>query len=378
MIPLLIITILLLVGYALLLGSYRAGWQAIPAFQVPEGFVPQTSITVVIPARNEEATIASCIESLLAQDYPAALRQIIVIDDHSVDETAEITGRYAAQNVQCIRMAKLPKPAGKAYKKLALATGIARAESELILTTDADCTGGPQWLRTLAACYEQTKPVAIIGPVAFMPAESPIAVFQALDFATMQGVTGAVHRKSWGSMANGANLAFRKTAFDAVGGYAGTDHIVSGDDLLLLYKLGKQFPGQTAYLKSKDARVNTPPQPDFGSFLEQRIRWASKSGKYGDRRLTAQLILVYLTNLALLTVVFTAIFSTFSWGAVLVLWSLKALIDYGSAQPVLDYYGLAGKMQYLLLFQPLHVAYIVVAGFLGSTGHYRWKGRTVK
>ena len=379
MIAILVITALLLVGYGLLLGSYREGWKAIVPFTVAEDFVPHTGITVLIPARNEEANLTVCIESLLAQDYPAALREIIVVDDHSVDATVEIAQRYAGQGVRCIRMSDLPGNAGRAYKKQALAAGIARATSELIVTTDADCTAGPQLLRTLAARYEAAdKPVAIIGPVVFSPAVHPVEVFQALDFATMQGVTAAIHHKGWGSMGNGANLAFQRAAFEAVGGYAGTDHIVSGDDLLLLHKLGKQFPGQTAYLKSEAAFVHTPPQPDLGSFLEQRVRWASKSGKYGDVRLTAQLALVYLTNVALLTVLAVAFWGVVPWGAVLLLWVSKALIDSWSAGPVLVYYGFEEKLKYLFLFQPLHVFYIVVAGFLGIVGKYSWKGRAVK
>ncbi len=375
---LLVLTALLLAGYTWLLSSYRAGWKAIPPFVVKEDFVPQTSISVIIPARNEEGNIASCIESLLAQDYPAALRQIIVVDDHSVDATADIAGRFINHNVQCIRMVNLPKPAGKAYKKQALSAGIALANSELILTTDADCLAGPHLLRTLAARYEESKPVAIIGPVTFAPAERLVEIFQVLDFATMQGVTAAIHHKGWGTLANGANLSFQRAAFHAVGGYEGTNHIVSGDDLLLVYKLRKAYPGQIAYLKSEAAVVSTPPQPDLGTFLEQRVRWASKSGKYGDGLLTAQLALVYLTNLALLGVFLAAFLTPLPWGAVLVLWGFKAIIDSWSAGPVLDYYGLDSKTQYLFLFQPLHVVYIVVAGFLGMLGKYSWKGRAVK
>ncbi len=378
MIPLLLVTALLLIGYALLMSSYRAGWRQIRPFRVPGDFVPQTRICVVVPARNERYNINDCIKSLLEQDYPAHLRQIIVVDDHSVDDTVEIARGYADRGVQCIRMADLPKPAGKAYKKQALAAGIARAEAELILTTDADCTSGTGLLRTVAARYEAGKPVAIIGPVIFSPVRQSVHIFQALDFASMQGITAAIHQRGWGSMANGANLAFQKTAFDAVGGYEGIDHIASGDDLLLVHKLSKHYPGQVAYLKSKDALVSTPPQPDWGSFLEQRVRWASKSGRYGDSRLTAQLLLVYLVNVALLAIVWDAIFGLTPWGAVLIFWTLKVMVEYWATAPVLAYYGLSSKMRYLFFFQPVHVLYIVVTGFLGLIGKYSWKDRKVK
>ena len=56
------------------------------------------SVTVLVPARNEEANISKCLDSLLNQNYPSDKLEIVVIDDDSEDSTAEIVNDYAAQH----------------------------------------------------------------------------------------------------------------------------------------------------------------------------------------------------------------------------------------------------------------------------------------
>lgn len=369
------ILVVLLLLYAGLMVAYRRGWDRTPVFKIPENFTPKTRIGVIIPARNEEDAIALCLQGLLAQDYPKDLLQIIVVDDHSDDATAAIAENLGAR---VLRMADFPEPEGQAFKKYALQKGIeAATAAELILTTDADCTAGPQWLKTVAAFYEKESPAAIIAPVRFTPTADWLDIFQTLDFASMQGITAAVNTLGIGTMANGANLAFSRKAFEAVGGYEGTTHLATGDDYLLVHKMQAAFPENIRYLKARKAIVSTAPQPDMLSFFQQRIRWASKSGKYKDTPLTAQLLLVYVFNLALLIAFFVAFTPALSWGAFIVFLALKAAAEYYFLEPVLRYYRLSQLSLYFLALQPLHMLYIVLAGFLGFMGKYEWKARTV-
>ena len=178
-------------------------------------------------------------------------------------------------------------------------------------------------------------------------------------------------------MANGANLAFSKEAFEAVGGYEGTTHLATGDDYLLVHKLQTAFPGAVKYLKSRKALVSTAPQPDMLSFFQQRIRWASKSGKYKDSALTAQLVLVYAVNLALLVAFLMAFTPAFYWGGFLFLVALKIGVEYYFLEPVLRYYRLSHLSLYFLFLQPFHIFYVVLAGLLGFAGKYEWKARTI-
>ena len=376
----LILCVLLTVGYTLLMLMYRRGWKLQKEFTVPPNYEPATRLTVVIPARNEASNIGPCIDSVLGQIYPPYLLEIIVVDDHSDDETAAIVAEYADRNVRCISLAEHLDNSEPtiAYKKAAIAAGIALAAGELIVTTDADCTAPNMWLRYIAARYEQTGADMIVAPVQYKARNTILQLFQLIDFMSMQGITAAAHALKLGNMSNGANLAFRKAAFNVVGGYEGINHLASGDDYLLMMKIHKQNPLGITYLKSPLATVATPAQPDWQSFLQQRIRWASKSGKYSDHRLTLVLLLVYTFNAMVLLLSLSSFFHPalqFTAAAVV---SIKIIAEYYYLQPVARFFGQDRALWYFPFLQPLHVIYIVLAGFLGFMGVYEWKGRRVK
>lgn len=375
----LVLCIALTVCYTALIATYRLGWAKQKTFVIPPDFAPTVFISVVIPARNEQENIGACIESILAQVYPLGLLEVIVVDDHSYDNTAEIVGEFSEYNVRCLDLAAhldYDKPT-TAFKKAALAAGIAQSKGELIVTTDADCVAPNAWLMHIAAIYELQQPEMVAAPVIFKSDNSILQVFQLIDFMTMQGITAAAHQLQLGNMSNGANLAFRKATYETVGGYAGSEHMASGDDYLLTTKFSRLRPNAIAYLKSEQAIVTTAPQYTWTDFLQQRIRWASKSGKYNDYKLTAVLSLVYLFNVAIVAVA-VAGYSQRVWlYAALCMLVAKTIVEYPFVSSVARFFRRKWAMRYFPFLQPLHILYIVLAGLLGLVGAYKWKGRKV-
>ena len=370
---------ILTVGYCLLMLAYRIGWAKQETFDLPDTYLPQTFISIIIPARNEAHNIGACIDSILAQKYPASLFEVIVIDDHSEDDTAAIVEQYASKNVRCVRLADiLAEKQINSYKKAALAAGITASKGALIVTTDADCVAADKWLVNLAAIFERDKPAMIVAPVTYSAKRNILQIFQLIDFMSMQGITAAAHKLNLGNMCNGANLAFSKAAFEFVHGYDNISHLASGDDYLLMMKINKAYPGGISYLKSPEAIVTTAPQTTWKGFLQQRVRWASKSGKYNDAPLTAILILVYLFNVALFALAIAGFFSSFYWLVAIGMLVVKIIAEYLFLRGVARFFNSAWITGYFVLLQPLHVAYIVVAGFLGFFGKYEWKGRNVQ
>jgi cellulose synthase/poly-beta-1,6-N-acetylglucosamine synthase-like glycosyltransferase len=88
-------------------------------------------VTIVIPAYNEERQIRGAIESILAQDYPAERRQLLVLSDASSDATDQIVGEYASRGVELLRM---PVRSGKTAAENA---SIGRIRGEIVINTDA-------------------------------------------------------------------------------------------------------------------------------------------------------------------------------------------------------------------------------------------------
>ncbi len=387
---LLIISVILFGIYFSLIIYYRQSWVSISDYKFSiSDFQPTTKISVVIPARNEAENIKNCLDSIVNQSYPKHLFEILVVDDHSTDNTAAIITGYASQNVKLISLKDFVAPAAiNSYKKKAIEIAVQQSTGDLIVTTDADCFVPQNWLQTIAAFYQEKKPEFIVMPVAIDCSFHFIEMFQAVDFMTLQGITGAAVYKKMHSMCNGANLAYSKKAFVQVNGFAGIDTIASGDDMLLMHKIYKQYPDGIAYLKSKEVIVHTAPVKTIGEFFNQRIRWASKADKYDDRRIFAVLLLVYLFNCLLLVLPIFALINNIQYsilnvqcstfGAWLLLLLLKTITELIFLLPVAKFFNKQSLLWLFPLMQLFHILYTVIAGWLGKFGSYKWKDRKVK
>ncbi len=371
----------LLLLYGLLLFYYRSGWKQLPLFDaadIANHPPPTLTVSVIIPARNEAANIGPCLQSLLQQDYPAALLEIIVVNDQSTDNTAALVQTFPARRVMLLDVQYQPGETVTAPKKRAIEQGIAAAAGQLIVTTDADCTAGPRWVSSLAAWHRLHATVFIAAPVKIKDGHSLLSKFQALDFLTMQGITGASVYKRLHNMCNGANLAYSRNVFYEVNGFKGIDTIASGDDMLLMHKIATKYPSQTGFIKCPEVIVTTLPAASWREFFQQRIRWASKAMHYKSPKLFLALLLVYLTNAALLATALSALYYPVAALYFAALWLLKFLLEIVFVKEPAAFFGQQYLLPYLFLLQPLHIAYIVVSGFFGPFKSYQWKGRKLK
>lgn len=371
--------LLLLVLYAAVIFYYNNNWRSLPEYAPKSIMIPSTTFSIIIPARNEANNIGPLLQSILAQTYSHDLFEVIVVDDHSTDETASIVSRYA-----WVRLLQLKEDRINSYKKKAIETGIAAAKNEWIVCTDADCIVTPEWLQALASFISDKEPVFVAAPVSFIAGaskgkrESILYIFQALDFLTLQGITGASVAGKKHNMCNGANLAYKREVFYEVDGFKGIDNIASGDDMLLMHKIWKQYPEQIGYLKSKEAIVETEAAPTWKAFFNQRIRWASKATSYDDKRIFIVLLLVYLFNCSFLALLVLSVFNIIYLYVFLIFIVLKTTVEISFVGRVSRFFNRRHLLKYFLFFQPLHIGYTIISGFLGTFGSYEWKGRKVK
>jgi cellulose synthase/poly-beta-1,6-N-acetylglucosamine synthase-like glycosyltransferase len=367
----------LLLSYVLLVLWYRWAWRQLPEVVTPH-FEPTTSVTVLVPARNESRNIEACLQSLVAQEYPVHLLQIVVIDDASEDDTSEKVADMAARHphVSCLRME--PDAAVQSHKKRAIEKGIASATGELIVCTDADCSMGPHWLSALVFAKEKNHLQFVAAPVRYQPGRSLLSVFQTLDFTTLQGITGASVSKRFHTMCNGANIAYTKAAFEEVGGFAGIDQLPTGDDMLLMHKIFRRYPQGVQWLKSKEAVVSTQPCSSWRDFFQQRIRWASKAAFYDDKRIFYVLLLVYLFNVMFPVMAVAGFFLPGAWWWLLIALIVKTLIELFFLAPVAAFFGDIPLLRWFPFLQVHHIIYTIIAGWLGRFGRYEWKGRVIQ
>ncbi|MEM1323935.1 MAG: glycosyltransferase [Bacteroidota bacterium] len=373
--------LLLSLAYIVIICIYINGWSALPEFPVPASFHPATPLSIIVPARNEAKNILPCLKSILQQDYPTELFEVIVIDDHSTDETAQLVEGLEAPQLRLLKLAEhLKAGEHRAYKKKAIELGISQAKGQLILTTDADCIAPPQWLHLMAAFYEQKGCKFIAAPVNFYQEQSLLESFQSLDFMGMMGITGAGIHKGFMHMCNGANLAYEKAVFEEVGGFAGIDQLASGDDMLLMQKVAQKYPGQLGFLKQAAATVLTPAAPTLKAFLQQRLRWASKSKAYSEWKITLILALVFFLciNILLGVILFPFLGIGIIWPLLLQI-GVKLLMDYLLLSRMSTFFNRSDLMRVFIPAQGLHLLYIAFIGAASNLiNQYQWKGRLTR
>ena len=121
------------------------------------------SVTVLMPMHNEAKVAAYALDAVLASDYPAQRLEIIPIDDHSDDATAEILASYAARDPRVRPIAVLN--GNRRGKANALNAALPHATSEIVLVFDADYTPGKGLIRRLAMAFADPQVGAVMGRV---------------------------------------------------------------------------------------------------------------------------------------------------------------------------------------------------------------------
>ncbi len=365
---------LLFLGYFMLLFFFLRNWNELSTTTV--GNVENGSdLSVVIPVRNEAEGIIKCIDAILEQKYSGEFN-IIVVDDHSTDGTAEIV-RQKYDAVQSVKLIALSDQDGdNSGKKAALSLGISESAGNIIVTTDGDCEYSPRWLATLTSCFNNDVQI-VTGPVIYPDGAKMLEGFQALDLLSLILATVAGIQSRNYFLGNGANLAFKRTAFDAVNRYAGNEGHVSGDDLFLIQKIADHYGANAiGYAKSIDAAVLTEPPTTLRGFMSQRLRWASKNDALNGRRVYYLWIFLWCVNASVIALLILGTLGAVPLWIVGLLIYVKMLIEGISLYKVSDYFNMKGAMRWFPWAFFLNILYVVGIGLMaGLKPSFKWKGR---
>ncbi len=329
-----------------------------------------TPVSIVIAAKDEEAYIQATLESLLQQDYPSENLEIIVVDDRSGDNTAEIVRHLQSKHPNLKLIQQTTAIPNLSPKKQALAVGINASTTEFILTTDADCKHPSTWVKNLISHFEADTGM-VVGQVRFARRTGAFwQNLQAIDYqAQMVGAAGLVEA---GAPFNcsGASLAFRRAAYLSVGGYSGLQHLISGDDELLMAKMSR-YGWRIIAATGKDCVVATEPPHTLKELWHQRVRWASKGIHYSPFRtlLLSGVFLFYLTLIltplcALTNVNWLFPLSAFGW---------KLILDYIVLKFGKNLYNDSFHIVEFFCAEIIHPPFIVAVSLVGHFGTFRWK-----
>ena len=188
-----------------------------------------------------------------------------------------------------------------------------------------------------------------------------------------------IFRKSY-FLANGANISFKKAAFNAVNGYEGNEHLASGDDVFLINKIATSAIGKIGFIKSSDGVVTTKSESSWSSLIQQRKRWATKSLKMGDNQISKIQAFIFMYCMIILLFIFVGLFySGWILTAGLAALLIKMATDYYFLNSLCRFFG---KNRVMTSFLPcffLYFIHIFLSGVYAlNPSDFDWKGREVR
>ncbi|SFN41219.1 Glycosyltransferase, catalytic subunit of cellulose synthase and poly-beta-1,6-N-acetylglucosamine synthase [Bizionia echini] len=371
-----IIAISITLAYLLLIGVLIYGFEKVPRFKL-DNTPPKTAFSLIVPFRNEENNLPQLLKSIKDLDYPTDLYEIILVDDHSEDQSVRVIKTFIENGLKHVTILKNTVKSSSP-KKAAIAKAIKNAQYDWVITTDADCRVPKLWLKSFDNIIQKTHLRLIAAPVNYYDIASFLDRFQTLDLLSLMGTTIGGFGIKEPFLANGANLAYQKTLFSELSGFDGSTEIASGDDVFLLQKAVKYNSDDVCYLKSIDATVETKPQRNWDQLVSQRLRWAAKATNYKSFFAIITGLVVFLMNFLIIILIPVVSFGVMNLNDFIYILLIKMGIDFlliFKTSRFLNQESVLTSFLVSSVFYPFFTLYIISISFFRS---YTWKGRTFK
>ncbi len=235
------------------------------------------TVSVIVVCHNEAKNLPGLMTSLISQKYPSELFEIIVADDDSTDDTRKIIEAFADRGITLSYMLVKGRERVVSPKKHALEQAIKASHGEIVLTTDADCVVPLNWVQTMVEAFADGVSMVAGYSRTRIPdwgSASILQKYEHLDFALTYLVLGGGYTigRSWACI--GQNLAYTRTAFEDVGGFASIRDLISGDDVNLM-QLMRRSGHRIIFNFDPRSFVSTNPVRSWKQLVNQRTRWAS-------------------------------------------------------------------------------------------------------
>lgn len=294
--------------------------------------------------------------------------EVMWVDDHSEDGSDQIIEELISGNPQH-HLLKLTDHFGK---KAALKMAIDSSKFNWILTTDADVRLNQKWLNAVQKAMVILDCDMLLLPVGVeFEKKNWLATFLAAEHTAVQALSMGLAARNFPISCNGANLLFRKSAFDKVGGYNGNDHIPSGDDVFLLQSFLSNKLNVKAHWDD-DVLIHTSTPKKFIQTLEQRLRWAGKTGRMSHPYARiAGAILVFNAVMLIIAPFWSSTIMELWFGALMV----RVITDVLLIKSVGKHYNQHRNPLTLTLVSLLYIPYILLMGIGSAIWRPKWKGR---
>jgi cellulose synthase/poly-beta-1,6-N-acetylglucosamine synthase-like glycosyltransferase len=330
-------------------------------------------VSVIIPIRNEAPRMEGLLRTLGLQNCPGT--EYIFVDDRSSDESPAILRGFAGTR-EDVRIITLTENPGPNHKQYALSRGIAAAQGELFLFTDADCEVPLSWIRSMILRMADKRVGVVIGPVfklPELPAKLPVdrnrrgffQVYQCFDHAIRYMYLMASTGIGAAGGGFGNNLILRRKTLDFIGGYEGIPPS-STEDAALISQIRAKSKYQVRSACGADVFVMTRGEKSWGNLVNQTLRW-NNGGLFSPEistRLNFRFLMITISMGMLAIPLLPFIHSLWPLpGAVFLAMTMNTLVTLNIFSTAIPKAGPAWILH--TVFTPLYFTFLTILGFLG-------------
>jgi len=324
-------------------------------------------ISILIAARNEEAVILRCLMALEVLEYPTSCLQILIGNDESTDNTHDIVARFIAGKTHFALYNIDKKIGAQAGKGNVLAQLAQQATGDFLFITDADIAVSRTWISAMLAHFDKPE-IGVVSNFTWIESQSVFEACQALEWTQALGTFATLSRYKIPVTAQGNNMAVRREAYNATGGYEALPFSVTEDFALFWHILQKGYAFRNVV--AKEGMVTSLPAPTWHAVFRQRRRWMVGALGLGFEWQVALWIRAFLLPLLIVL----------SFISPYIVLGIAGLMCGHSAFTLFFALRRVGKLYYMVYF-PFFVLYQEIA-LMGAAFYYwaqrgvKWKGRT--
>ncbi|MFC1513379.1 glycosyltransferase [candidate division KSB1 bacterium] len=279
-------------------------------------------VSIIIPARNEEKNLKRCLESLEKLNYPKEKLEIIIVNDHSTDNTCKIAESFCERNGHFSLLNLSDHTEAEKGKISALKAGFSNTQGEIVLQTDADCRVQPDWVNAMISRFKENT--GIVGGVTLIETKNKInacfGYLQSLDWLYLIGVGAGAYRIGIPLSSFGNNIAIRRMAYSDAGGYEKIPFTFTED--FAIFRNIIKSGWKASYSLENNSVVQSLSPENIKSFINQRLRWTA-----GGIKLAGMGVLLLLSAFILHILVPAGLLLNDITGLSLKIFSLTFLLD---------------------------------------------------
>ena len=226
-------------------------------------------ISVIVPVYNSGAYVKRCCEALTAQEYPRDRFEVLLVDNGSSDDSAEIISGYS-------RIQLLFEQEKSSYA--ARNCGLRRARGEIIAFTDSDCAPRPDWLARIVSAMQDVQVQIVLGDRQYASEKGLMGMLANYESRMAACTFTGSRPERYYAYTN--NMAFRNTVFDRVGYF---DQVQRGGDNLLLRRALTALGGCAIVRYDPDVVVRHLEIENASDYLKKKTTYGNVRAANRDR-----------------------------------------------------------------------------------------------